>query len=63
MKYYFAYHIVNGLRWPLRWSEDNGRVVGPDFKTISKVEISEHEFNNEPLTEMVRRYPCKEMSE
>lgn len=45
-RYYFAYHVVNGLVFPLAWAEEDGLPVGgiPEFIAGSKVEITAEQF-------------------
>lgn len=59
IKYYFAYHMVNGLCFPFRWSETDGIPEGGNFRltALQTREISHHEYNYETLAATVRRYP------
>lgn len=58
MKYFFAYHLVNGMPFAFLWAEDRGFIVGgipnPIWDTV--VEITEEEFHN-GITDLERQYP------
>lgn len=50
-KYYFAYHDVNGLIFPLAWAEDGGICVGGRPKVLPNTihEITETQFEGDLL--------------
>lgn len=60
MKWFFAYHLVNGIPFAFMWAEDRGHVVGgipnPIWETV--VEITEEEFGN-GISDLEREYPFK----
>lgn len=58
-KYFFGWHLVNGIPFSMRWAEDDGIVVGgiPDV-VGTPMEITEEEFRPEvSLATLEKEHP------
>lgn len=60
LKWFFAYHYVNGIPFAFMWAEDNGLVVGgiPNPIPGTIVEITEEEFSN-GISDLEREHPLQ----
>lgn len=57
MRYYFGYHLVNGICFPVKWVTDEGLPIGGDPKAIQVREITRHEYSHNSLKTNVSKYP------
>lgn len=59
-KYFFGYHLVNGILFSMKWMEDGGIVVGGIPTVVgTKLEITEEEFApGTLLADLEKEHPC-----
>lgn len=59
-RYFFAYHSVMGIPFPLMWAEENDICVGgrPRHLLGKKIEISAVIFEKGELTPLEKEYPA-----
>lgn len=63
IKYFFGYCLPirdrTGVPFPVKWIEDNGNKIGPDFQVEKRIEISKLEFEGRPLEVLMVQHPYK----
>lgn len=58
-RYFFGWHLVNGIPFAMKWAEDDGMVVGGIPNVVGEVmEITEEQFSpNVPISELEKEHP------
>lgn len=58
LKYFFGYHLVNGIKFSFMWVEDDGHVVGGIPEIIGdRLEITKEEFETSNLADLEKEHP------